>query len=740
MTKLVQVRKLELVAIEPDQVGLDVEAALSNNEGGEDNHAIKNTTFNVRVGVNKVYEGKSDARTGVFSAKKIPIGEVGPQVDVVISGNDGVDSTSFEITLNTESVMMRIADMRREREAAAVIVKPEPAKEEPKLSIVEEAERQRELKELVKNALRNTGSDNRSVAEAAFKILVEHQDHPLIDREIYNTAEANSDQFIRCAGIYYQASWAKYVLDVLAKKEPQKVLGKFHEFSQYDFAEYIVHRIVIYHDRDLAFSEIETYEFMPWAEGIAMRAAQDNPYSAIEHYPKYRDQPWAEGVLAHAKVAQEKYEARIEMWNKISAAREIFGQPHNEADLVNAFSLFVKHQHEHGMEGIMSSMAEYYPEIFRKYKDHYRQAVWGEKIIKMLDEKQAAVEREEVGRKIDAACELFSQPHKEEDEVNAFKFFVEYQHDDRIEGSLTVLVGYFPETFLKHFPLYREAVWGEAITKKLTECSPLAKHSLLMERFYGQSSTPESLTAALDYSVAAKSWDEWDSVFSVLLECFEKLENCSWIKDVLQITAQRVESRLKMSGMKKYWKRIETIYLKYEGESWCEKLLDSAKKGIKKEEEYNEWQKKAKADPSNTVWEVLSHFDEGWAYTLLSWMCRQDLGCLALYESFDSYAEKRGGLSLFLRVVERAPYLPLDEWPTNTYGHDDDIIDAASINCDNRSIPSSDNRLVRFCLENPESDVAKKFIARLSVTKPEFAKHLVKPNAAWAFIKEKLGL
>ena len=123
MTKLVQVRKLELVAIEPDQVGLDVEAALSNNEGGEDNHAIKNTTFNVRVGVNKVYEGKSDARTGVFSAKNIPIGEVGPQVDVVISGNDGVDSTSFAITLNTASVMMRIADMRREREAAAVIVK-----------------------------------------------------------------------------------------------------------------------------------------------------------------------------------------------------------------------------------------------------------------------------------------------------------------------------------------------------------------------------------------------------------------------------------------------------------------------------------------------------------------------------------------------------------------------------------------------------------------------------------------
>lgn len=594
MTKLVQVRKLELVAIEPDQVGLDIEAALSNNEGGEDNHAIKNTTFDVRVGVQKVYEGKSDAKTGVFSAKNIPIGEVGSQVDVVISGNDGVDSTSFEITLNTESVMMRIADMRREREAAVVIVKPEPAKEEPKLSHAEEAEKQRQLKESIKNALRDTGSDNRHVAEAAFRMLVEHQDHPLIDREIYNTAEAHSEQFIQHAQLFYEASWGKYVLDILSKKEPKRILGKFHEFSKYDFAEYIVARIVIYHCSDLAFSEIETYEFMPWAEGLAMRAAQDNPDSAIAHYDKYRDQPWAERVLAQAKLAQSEYEAKIEMWKKISAAREIFGQPHNEADLVNAFSLFVEHQNEHGMERIMCSLAEYYPDEFLKYKESYKQAVWGKTVIDVASSAR-------VIKTVNSYRQMLLNPHDESTAARAFAFFIAFTHNSKMASTLEEMARENPECFLKNHSLYKEAAWGE----RVFEIAKGEAEQRAKER-------SEKIGQGIEEfgQIFWQPHSEEDEV-----RAFNFFVEHQHDEEVGNFLAEHVASNCMLF--------IRHFDL-YQDAAWCDRIHKILIKHLPAAEHIKNtriWRKKFEADPVNTVGEILLHHQgEKWLEQLLFWI------------------------------------------------------------------------------------------------------------------------
>ncbi len=497
MLREIEIHKLVPVIIEPDQIGLDIEAALNENDEDENEghgvvFAVRNAVFEVRIGLKKVYEGKSDEATGAFIAKNIPVGEFGQNIEVELQASNYDGSASKKVQVNAESLTTEIDNRRREAEFR---------EKRPREFQLINADKERQLKALVQKAFRDLDSDNGSIAEGALKILVGNHLHPFVQREIHNAARQHPHQFIQNSKIFYEASWAEAVLKELAHLEPHAIIGKVTEYFIHKWAENIVAQIAEVHP-SLAFSEIEDYEHMPWAEGIAMNAAKLDPKSGINNFHKYRDRSWAQGVFDFARQIYE------DLGRRIDATCLLFSQPHSNEDEINAFKFFVENQHDDRLENALSVLVEYFPYIFQWHYNYWENAVWGGKINKILQDKLLAInserdlemrrradqlaeaqrvealrvqaQYEETGRRIDEACQILSQPRKEEkvarpsfrraigremeaDKINAFKLLVDNQHDSRIADALSALAVNIPEVFHNYFPVYKEAAWGQRV-------------------------------------------------------------------------------------------------------------------------------------------------------------------------------------------------------------------------------------------------------------------------------------
>ena len=760
MNRELQIQKLVPVIIEPDEIGLDVQAALTENDEGVD-FAIPNVTFEVRVGMEKVYEGKSDAGSGVFVAKNIPIGRVEPRFNVAISAKDEVGGLTVKVHLDIERLM-------KEMESRLKELKEEEKDQEPILT-PEMAEKERQIKEAIKKALdqllirkhsEQTNDDGnlliyfdvdtdkwmesgknvqytgyttldqdterkyaRDITKNKFKILVEQHSHPLVKREIADFAKQRPHLFIQYAHLYYEASWAEAVISELARQEPQKILEKVKEFYQYNWAKNIVAQIAKANP-SLAFSQIELYEYQPWAEEIATKAAKFDPASAIEHYNKYRDQPWAESVLRFARKKKEEDDlAATKNAAQQRLAREAAERAAAEAVKANS-----------------ARLAE-------------RNKTW----------------------EIDFAIGIFQADHNAESELKAFEIFVKYQDDERVVSAVNALVQSHPVPFFIHREIYISAACGKQVTEKLTACHPITKHYLLLERFYGKSFTPESLAAELDYAIANRSSGVANDVLSIVFECFEKCRSLPWAKDiavkiaenypvhvidkfdtfrsqpwttdVLRTAAPKIPG---VNGTTDFLKKTLTVYADYDGEPWCQELLAVMRERLKKTElqdEERQWMEQAQKDPVNTVPEVFAnHIDKPWASAVLEkTLLHPDqvaCACQTIYRSLDLYASKPWGKKLYLETIKRHAAMPISTWPINTYGWDDEIIDIVSksykADLQRNQIPAH-NGLIRFCSSHPNNAVTIKFRTRLQVTDPAFAMFIQKPNAVLAFFKGILG-
>lgn len=609
MSRSLKIEKLEVVIIEPEGVGLNIEAELTENDNGD--FAVIEATFEIRIGVQKVYGGRADPTTGRFAAKGIPVSKFGTKFELVIECTDETGSVEVRQTLNTENVAAQIDNRRRQMETeadkAVALMGPE------------EAERERQLKEALKQALEHASGDAENSNGSAFEFLVKYQHHPLVKREIINVAKANPSRFIKNAKYFYEAIWAEEVLTELAKVDPQKMLEKVREFYKYSWAKNIVLEAAKTNP-GIAFNEIENYEYMSWAEEVATETAKLDPAAAIYHYNKYRDQPWAAKLLKFSKQRQET-QRRIDFYCTL------FSQPHNEQDEIDAFNFFVEYDQDDRLGNALSILAEYFPEVFTKYRYLYKNAAWAEKIDKVLSDKCEAEAKAKIEQTINSSCALFSREHTEQNEIDAFTFFVAYQYDERMESALSTLAGYFPEVFIKHKSLYVEAVWAKKVLA-IAQQNVAKNEAERRERIGGElngiikelSRIPMKFYPLTKYKFSVEelprqAYDRHSTFISNSFTFFVKHQHD---ESVVAAVSSLVQSHPEIFARN---------FFSYQGAAWAEKInkiLFERLPMAKHIPTIKEWQIKAEDDPIATLREILlQHQSESWVDIFLSWMSKK---------------------------------------------------------------------------------------------------------------------
>lgn len=738
MERSLQIHKLVPVLVEPDKIGLDIEAALTETDEGVD-FAVPNVTFEVRIGIRKVYEKKSDAQTGQFIANNVEVGEVDPQFDVTISASDQNGKLSVNIQKDASTLLKEIKD-RQEAKGKHVNSKTKPrdvnppndqAFIEPELSpaqVAELAEKERQIKRVITEALarllnkryctNTTGEiwdppseehintkihfelekgwiqseknlkyvpnswdhipNSGDIARSDILVLKANQNHSLVKRKIIETARELPITFIDNLDCFYETSWAEEVISELAKINPQAILKKLIEFYKYDWAKNVVSKIAN-SNPDLVFNLIELFEYHPWAGEVAMIAAAHDPKSAIENYDKYRDRPWAEEVLDFANI--KNGERIIELEKSKKEAKEAKERELNKE-----------------------------------------------------------TERNKTA-KIESAIAVFKKNPVGEEARDALRTFLYYQGDERVISAVNSLVKTHPKIFLSNDALYASASWGEQVTEQLCECYPLAKYHLLLERFYGHELTLENLSAAIGYidsleGIAeshmskrhalgdSQNWNElerliqspegiegWAAMENSLIvqgyvsyffdnyksyKCgreiletivkkypiyavirFEIFESEPWAKNILQIAAPFL---VRQGGNMEFLKNSINIFEKYESEDWCTELLNSKRESLKGAEivnERNQWLKKAEQHRLNTAKEVLAnHINKPWAEEVLKKTCENDGPvCKVVFDALDRYATQPWAKNFYLNIVKLWPDMVLRNWPRNTYGWDSELVD-----------------------------------------------------------------
>ncbi len=817
MEKSLQIHKLVPVLIEPDKIGLDIEAALTESDEGVD-FAVLNVTFEVRVGVRKVYEKKSDAQTGQFIANNVEVGEVEPQFDVMVSATDEVGKLNVKVKVDASTVVKEIKDRQKinskhmdsKTKKRDVDTTKDQSDTEPELSpaqIAELAEKERQIKRVITEALarllnkryctNTTGEiwdysskeyihikirfelengwiqseknlkyvpnswdhipNSGDIARSDILVLKANQNHSLVKRKIIETARELPITFIDNLDCFYETSWAEEVISELAKINPQAILEKLIEFYKYDWAKNVISKIANSNPA-LVFNLIELFEYHPWAGEVAMIAAARDLESAIKNYDKYRDQPWAEEVLAFSNIKKEEKLAELEK----SAKKAEEAKKAQEAKKA-----------EEAKKAQEAKKAE-----------EAKKAQEAKKAEEAKKAQEAKKAEEAKSVEIEVAIKSFSE--KFGATKDTFLTFVKYQNDERVLAAVVNLAELYPESFLSNHEIYFRTCWAERIVKVLTKICPLAKQCLMLERYYGEKPTEENIMTAIDSasslnetyvnferSKIGKSREEadrmdlshegfvaltdsinYDKIIDAIFECFEKFKHLPWAKDAIQRIAKN-DPAIVISSFDKFknevWARdvleicadlilsvesfelteiakdVEMYYEDHKDQPWAQKLLNNVNKALN-DEEKKSWLDRAKMDPKATVSAVLKmHIDEPWAEAVLFEICDSDFNLSVIVcSSLDSYATKPWGKLFYLYLIEKFPAIIFKYYPANSYGWDNEIIDTSSKYWmeEFKKDGSNKNTLIFFCLSNPESLLTKKIIARLSITNPDFAKHL----------------
>lgn len=323
MERSLQIHKLVPVLIEPDKIGLDIEAALTESDEGVD-FAVPNVTFEVRVGVRKVYEKKSDAQTGQFVANNVAVGVVEPQFDVMVSATDEVGKLNVKVKVDAGNIASKIEENGRKNESKAHESLDRPLIQQykdvvSKLSPEDEAEEKRKIKKNIEDSISLLGKswvtcDEKKKASEIFDLLVKYENHPSVKRGLVEMVSRSFDyhndgnkHLLEYVGLYCGASWAKDVIAAIAKMEPKNVLLTLKEFYKQKWSKDVVMQIAI-ENAEITFEQIGQYEYQPWAKEVALTAAGKNPDAAIKFYDRYRDQPWSREILALAEKANLEIE------------------------------------------------------------------------------------------------------------------------------------------------------------------------------------------------------------------------------------------------------------------------------------------------------------------------------------------------------------------------------------------------------------------------------------------------
>lgn len=289
---------------EDSEIVIDIEAALLERDKiSKQGLAIPNIAFEVRLATGKVLRGESDAKTGIFRAKKIKLDNTRITQAITVSA----ENISRTIQVSIAEALREIKERKTQEEKACVARAEAEGKAKAKREIraVEEAEKQRKIKAEIQQAAIDLKERNGYVAQKAIECLNQNGTHPLA-REVAIAAATSQDiswQHMldrNCIPIYCDQPWAEEVILNLAYGHPREALLRLPTYYRQKWAKNIVVEIVKAHP-SLAFEKIEIYEYQPWAEEVAEIAVALVPHEALKHFDKYKRQPWATNIVGMAR-------------------------------------------------------------------------------------------------------------------------------------------------------------------------------------------------------------------------------------------------------------------------------------------------------------------------------------------------------------------------------------------------------------------------------------------------------
>ncbi|MEK7673269.1 MAG: hypothetical protein AAB373_05285 [Patescibacteria group bacterium] len=598
MDRSLQIHKLSPVIVEPDLLGLDIEAALTENDEGVD-FAVPNITFEVRMGVEMIYQGQSDSGTGVLNIKNLVIGQADPKFEVSISAVDQVGKLTIKVKVDAGEVMKEIAD-RRIREANQVKLDvPRPSDGSEVQNAALEAERQRELKTKLNGTLNRIEGNSPRTTEEDFRELLDNQNQPYVRRGMLDIALKKPDILISRVGYFCEAVWAEEVLASLAASSPAAVLDKLPVFSNIEWAKKIVDGVAV-RNPAVAFGKIGQYEYQIWAKDVAERAARMDPDSAIENYKLYQDQPWAKEVLDFARrekiakderkiardiaertataerAVKQKEEADKIKWSKdnlLKILRSKYPDP-KEAEIKDIVDNFDKYSMHSWAKEIMLTIAKSQGSHYIVFSlERFRKEPWIKEVLGIIAESHESKESnyilgnfskfkheewaEEIFTKAAKTCAECTFEHlgsydssipwvKSTIEGLAVKFPVRFLKGGRAIAKCPWLYGLYLETVESHPEV---SFWAMNIPANCELFKPAFRNAL--------KANPNSVKAKNFHSAGGN--DAWRIVEGLLVNEFPDLIDDLYVsseyKSKLLRLAEEKDPLLKIQrGLKKFWK------------------------------------------------------------------------------------------------------------------------------------------------------------------------------------------
>jgi|GEM_PF-6832298 len=347
MTKEIVAKYDNLRLVDDKKVAFKIDAALFDNDP-DVLLAVPEVEFIIRT-MSQEIRGKADRITGIFESEDIIVdipaldGDVN-EFAVDISVKDAETTTETQIFVNISKIMeglrgrvkqlqLRLkADADKQRQAVDTQRKQDHDK------LQREANEKREHKRIIERALDDVFKyyqraqvdwDSLTCDRCDCKRCTDaHDNNERYDRDVEDgwktiknpkninheivqqkflemVGKNNESRCYRALMELKSAEWYKELLMKIANVIPELILSKFKDIEKNPDSPTAV-EIAAEKDPEAFFKYIELFEFYPWAEQIALKAAKINHEDALKAFEKYKLQPWAISVKDVAEKAKLK--------------------------------------------------------------------------------------------------------------------------------------------------------------------------------------------------------------------------------------------------------------------------------------------------------------------------------------------------------------------------------------------------------------------------------------------------
>ncbi|MBI4235166.1 hypothetical protein HY604_02605 [Candidatus Peregrinibacteria bacterium] len=429
------------------EIALELEAALVELDIEDDiGIAIPNVTFQVRINVDNVFEGRSDAKYGVFKTGKMRIAQPTPELQIEVTASDGIDTIVKELCVDIAEEIARM-------EGADAI----------------DAEEKRRIKAEIRQVQRDIKEKKAEIEQirAAFGVLNKYSDHPLaaeVALEIADIDRTHADATIETYLHFKNAPWAEEVMFKAVTRAPLAVLGNIAKIKGEKWAARIVSMIAKWLPED-AIDYLPDYCEMPWAFQIMLQIAEENPRDVFAGIENYEYQPWAKAVAERA--ARTDYQPALEYYDLYKYqpwAQEI----HDLAEGAKREEKARDAEHDRILEEARRLERERRAAEKRRLEEEERQAAEAKRVERdrQADKEARRAEDAEIAAAIHQAGECLTGHRKTRNPRNVYyswQTLSRYAEEPETKRIVLTICAQNPETIIAHFHDFQKASWAQTV-------------------------------------------------------------------------------------------------------------------------------------------------------------------------------------------------------------------------------------------------------------------------------------